>query len=346
MSLYLQLKDYQIKVNQVIGDFFCKKEREFAKTSEVKSIISDLKNFVLRGGKRLRGFLTFFSFKLFGGKDEKDILEFSAGVELLHAALLIHDDIIDKDVLRRGQATLHEKYHQIFPSFLAKQIAQNAANLLSTFGLELCLKTNFSPQIKVKVLLYLRQKLFQTALGEILDVHFSGRHNLAEKEIFRIYTLKTAGYTMEAPFFCGATLAGESLAKIKKFRRWLIKLGQAFQIKDDVLGMFGQEEIVGKPIGSDLKEGKMTLVFKKVLDFASLAQRRKFLKYFGKEKIFQEEINEILQLFSHLNIPQKVEKEAEKITQQTKKEILKTSFPYEKKKLLLELVDFVIKREK
>lgn len=343
MFLLHQLKLYQTKVNKIITDFFLKKEKEFSHFPEIQKIIFDLQKFCA-GGKRLRGFLTKISYNSFGGERNRDILNFSAGVELLHSALLIHDDIIDRDAFRRLMPTLHKKYEKFYPLSTSKEIAQAAANLLSTFGSQLCLETNFLAQRKILALLHLRQKLFHTALGEILDIHFSGRKSLGDSEIFKIYTLKTASYTTVAPFFCGAILAGASLGKIDSIKPGLVKLGQAFQIKDDLLAVFGTETAIGKPLGSDLKEGKITLVFKRMEKFVPKIVRKKVFSLFGKKNLTKVQALEIKNLLLASKLNEKIEQEAKNLVKSAKKIFLE--FPFQKKKLFLALADFVVKRKK
>lgn len=343
MSLPSQLKSYQIEVNKIINNFFLAKEKEFLHFPEIQKIIFDLQEFCA-GGKRLRGFLTKISYDSFGGKKSGDILNFSAGVELLHSALLIHDDIVDRDVFRRMKPTLHKKYEKFYSLSASKEIAQSAANLLYTFGFQLCLETNFLAQRKILVLFYLRQKLFHTALGEILDIHFSGRKNLGDSEIFKIYALKTADYTIVAPFFCGAILAGASFRKINFIKSGLVKLGQAFQIKDDLLGVFGSEKITGKPLGSDLKEGKMTLVFQRIKKSTPKAVKKKVFSFFGKENLTKAQAREIKNLLLDTKLKEKVDQEAKNLAKTARKIFLK--IPLRKKKLFLDLANFVVERDK
>ncbi|MEW6407545.1 MAG: polyprenyl synthetase family protein [Patescibacteria group bacterium] len=342
MQFQQQLKICQQEINKIIENFFVKKEKEFLDLPKLKEIIFDLHQ-ICAGGKRLRGFLTKISYDSFGGERSSDILNFSAGVELLHSALLIHDDIIDRDAFRRMNPTLHKKYEKFYPLSTSKEIAQSAANLLSTFGSQLCLETNFSAQRKILALSYLRQKLFHTALGEILDIHFSGRKSLGDSEIFKIYTLKTAGYTIVAPFFCGAILAGAPPSKINFIKSSLVKLGQAFQIKDDLLAVFGVETATGKPLGSDLKEGKMTLVFKRMEKFVPKAVRKKVFSLFGKENLTRVQALEIKNLLLASQLNEKVEQEAKNLVKSAKKIFLE--FPSQKKKLFLALADFIVKRK-
>jgi geranylgeranyl diphosphate synthase type I len=341
--LQSQLKIYQTKVNKIITNFFAEREKEFSHFPEIQEIIFDLQKFCA-GGKRLRGFLTKIGYESFGKKEDDDILNFSAGVELLHSSLLIHDDIIDRDDFRRRNPTLHKKYENYFLLPLSKEIAQTAANLLSTFGSQFCSETRFSARKKIQALVYLRKKLFYTALGEILDIHFSGRKDITRDEIFKIYTLKTAGYTFVAPFFCGAILAGEHLAEIKFLESGLVKLGQAFQIKDDLLAVFGDEKTTGKPLGSDLKEGKMTLVFRKIKESAPQTIKEKVFKFFGKENLPASQALEIKNLLSKSKLEKIVEKEAKDLVKAAER--IFSKFPLQKKKLLLDLANFVVEREK
>lgn len=355
MQLSQELKKYQKKVNKILTDFFAKKKKEVKNFPEQEEIVSSLESIVLSGGKRLRGFLTLVGYKMFGGKENKDILTFSAAVELFHSALLIHDDIIDKDNLRRGKPTLHclysKKYKGKFSvkraNNLGKAVAILSANLLSSFAYALGSATNFPASKKIKALSYLQKRLFKTALGEILDIHFSRRTNLSRRDIFRVYNLKTATYTIEAPFGAGAILYGARLADIYQLKNICQKIGQAFQIQDDILGIFGKEKKLGKPVGSDLREGKMILLFKEAIKSASAEEKKKILKYFGNSKIGADKIKEIKAILENLGAVQRVKETENKLTNQIKKHILASPLlSKDKKRLFCQVADFVVARKK
>lgn len=344
-----QLAQYQKQVNAVLADFFNEKAAEtpFCNSRELVDILANLRDFLLCGGKRLRGFLIIVGYELFGGKNMREILKFSAAFEMIHAALLIHDDIVDQDELRRGALTLHKRFEKKVKSEkIGKQIAIQAANFMSNFAVTEMYNTEFPIKQKIAATNYMRKKIFITGLGEMLDIHFSGEKNISKKDILKIYALKTTSYTIEAPFFCGALLAGAEEKNLAPFQKFILQLGQIFQTKDDFLGIFGNKKITGKSITSDLKEGKMNMVLKGIETSLLTKQRKKFFQYFGEKDISEKQFFEIKKIISGKNVRGKIETEIYDSMKQLKQLIKKLPISTLRQKFFKELASYIIERKK
>lgn len=353
---FLDLAKYQKKINLEIEDYFDKQIKEAAAISPYcKKLTKDLKFFVLAGGKRLRGFLVILGYRAFGGRNEKNILKVAAAAEIGHSAILIHDDLIDQDAIRRGGLTFHKKYQKWFESqhmgkeaeHLGNSFAIVSGGILATFMNKLIAETNFKDEYKERAMSYLSQKGWQTGIGEILDIYFSGRLDVKEKDILNMQRLKTATYTVESPLFIGGLLAGVELARLMPLKKYALLVGEAFQIKDDLLDLYGSKKAVGKSLYSDLKEGKQTLIFKRVYQKLKGKDRDYFSYCFGRKNINTKEVEKIKKMIQESSVKKETKEILRKKIKEAKLLIGRFSFiSFSYKQILKNLADFVIEREK
>lgn len=266
------LDAYVKKINTHLETLLTDINRRYRLNLISDSLLRYSKEFVLRPGKRIRPLLfilAYQGYKKNKGKDPEGLFRCAASIELLHDFMLIHDDVIDNSDLRRGKPTLHRLFDQkIKPTQdanIGKSLSIVAGDILFATAIEafLCIKENMAR--KETALKKLVETAAYTGAGEFLDVIFGHKDidALSEKMIFLNYTLKTAKYTFECPLLMGAILAGAGKNELKNLSILGISAGQAFQIYDDLLDLFSTEEIIGKPILTDLAESKKTLlVFK------------------------------------------------------------------------------------
>ncbi|ALE07876.1 hypothetical protein AL755_15205 [Arthrobacter sp. ERGS1:01] len=222
------------------------------------------------GGKWLRPKLIFRSYAAFGGRDWKSCSELAAAFEMLHAALLVHDDVIDRDFVRRGVDTLGAVYRDMataqgFDAPDADHAGHSAAiiagDLLLTGSLRLAMSAASGHPQGAAILATLHEAIFAAAAGELDDLLFSLREGSPElPEVLNMERLKTAVYSFEMPLRAGALLAGESLATADALAGVGRDIGVAYQVIDDLLGTFGQSAMTGKSVESDLREGKRTIL--------------------------------------------------------------------------------------
>jgi len=250
-------------------------------------LYSGIKDFVERGGKRLRPMLLAISYLGYtkrGKSSYKDLLRCSLSLELLHSFLLVHDDIIDKSVLRRGKPTLHRLFNKRFgvPSKddLGVSLSIVAGDVIFALATRALLSLDEDPARKEQAILEFSKTAARTGIGEFSDVVNDTKkvEKITEKEILLTYTLKTAKYTFESPLLTGAILAGAGKQELRKLSRLGIALGLAFQVQDDLLDAFSTSKRIGKSVLSDLAESKKTLLVWKT--YKNLAGKdRKLLKH-------------------------------------------------------------------
>lgn len=222
------------------------------------------------GGKRARPMLVHLGYRTVSEQPEPRLLEIGCAFELLHTALVIHDDIIDQDFVRRGEPTLSAHYRD---AALAQGKTQRAAEHLGQSAALLAGDALISQATHLihdacrdlpcanRVLELFHSAIAQSAAGELDDVLFSadfGAPNL--DEVLRMHQLKTAAYSFETPLVIGALLAGASDELLSRLSELAGFLGSCYQIIDDVLGTFGDSTTTGKSSDSDLREGKTTVL--------------------------------------------------------------------------------------
>lgn len=219
------LLNFRKSINREIEKLFNRKIDQ-AKPLFEKEVLGWLKEYSLRKAKRLRAILVNQGYFLAGGKQSETILKASIFIELIHNYLLIHDDILDEDEVRRGKKTFHKLHGQ--------NMAICAADMASALGYEILTSCQFPINYKIKALKKLNQTLYSTCYGQMLELYLREKKKFTDNDVLQIYTKKTAFYTLVTPLQVGALLAGASEKFLKKIEKFALPLGIAFQIRDDL----------------------------------------------------------------------------------------------------------------
>ena len=232
-------------------------------------LFESIREFTLRPGKRIRPLLLVLTYKGYAPRTKRiarKLYNASTCMEFLHNFMLIHDDIIDRSGLRRGKPTMHKTLERTLkspdPRKLGIDLGIIAGDIVYALAIDAFLSIDERKERKERALKYFIQTAAFTAMGEFIDtVHgVSTLDDVKEKDVFLNYTLKTARYTFDCPMVTGAILAGADKKEAHKISQFGILVGQAFQIQDDIIGIFETEKKIGKPILSDLLEKKKTLL--------------------------------------------------------------------------------------
>ena len=281
------------EIEKSLRDFLKRIKQEYRLKLVNPILYEGIKDFTLRKGKRIRPLLLILSYKGYkrGKKTiSRNLYNASTCIELLHNFMLIHDDIIDRSDLRRGKPTLHRLLGKAVKTADQEKLGYDlsivAGDIVYALAIDAFLAINEDPVRKEQALKHFIKTAAFTAMGEFIDiVHGVERiDRITEKDVFLNYTLKTAKYTFECPLVIGAILADAPKKDIKKLSQFGIMVGQAFQIQDDILGVFGSEQSIGKSILSDIAESKKTLLVCHAYRKLKGQKRRDFLKYFSKTK--------------------------------------------------------------
>ncbi|MDD5019434.1 MAG: polyprenyl synthetase family protein [Candidatus Omnitrophica bacterium] len=263
------IERYLNKINAGIRDVLDRANRHYRLRQVSDHLFAFSREFVLRKGKRIRPLLFVLSYRGYAAKparDERSLFISAASIELLHDYMLIHDDVIDNSDLRRGKPTLHKMFDSKLRfadgARIGAHLAIVAGDILFALAIESFMAVKEDPRRKEETLKKLAETAAYTGAGEFIDI-VSGHERidqLTEDRIFLNYTLKTARYTFECPLLMGAILAGAAKREKNKLSRLGLAAGQAFQLYDDMLDLFATQDVIGKPILSDLNESKKTLL--------------------------------------------------------------------------------------
>jgi geranylgeranyl diphosphate synthase type I len=261
-------------------------------------LAESIKEFIGRPGKRVRPMLFVLGYLAFAKKPASGIYQSALSIELLHDFMLIHDDIIDKSDSRRGKPSMHKmldnhlRMHKNI-KFNGQDLAIVVGDIIYAMAIKSFLSIQEEPARKEKALNKLLDAVLYTGSGQFIEIIYGikGIDRINKNDIYRIYDLKTAYYTFAYPLAIGATLAGASPGQIKKIFDYGLSLGRAFQIKDDILGIFGKEEETGKSTLTDLQEAKRTLLIWYAYNNSSKKDRSAITAVFSKKMVVRSDLD-------------------------------------------------------
>ena len=273
--LQQEMGDAPALLQQQLRTFLKDNASRYAYGELFEPLYSDMAEFVSRPGKRIRPLLFLLGYRIFGGErplDDVPLLRSAIALELLHAFILIHDDVIDKSVQRRGLPTFHRLVEERMHRMADKQrIGENVAlvigDMLFALALETLQQTDFPAEAKAAALNKLLQYVTDTGCGEIYDILLGPQdlESVDEPDIVRMYMLKTTRYTFEGPFVLGGILAGEPLESLTGIAAITDPLGLAFQIQND-LTEFARFDFSDPALQTDLLDGKKTMLMRTTYD--------------------------------------------------------------------------------
>jgi len=277
------LAGFRDKLERVLAAWLESKREEAsaAGSPETLELIDGVGRLATHGGKRLRPALVYYTYRACGGASDDEALPLALATELLHTYLLIHDDIMDHAEVRRGLATAHALFrdshraHRLHgdPADFGRSVAILLGDLAQSWAVELA--TGVAAGGNSRELARCFAAMCQEVIGgQYLELLVAQRRTASEEELLRILRLKSGCYTAERPIQLGALLAGASPEVLAGLSRYGTAVGEAFQLQDDLLGMFGDAATLGKPVDADLKEGKYTFLIHHALAAASPGQRR------------------------------------------------------------------------
>lgn len=354
MDAIRTLGEFKKKIDPEIGKYF---DRTIRDAEERDKIIADalryVKKLILAGGKRLRPAFMYYGYLAAGGKEKNEILKTSASIELVHIFLLIHDDVIDKDKKRHGLDTVNARYkkigEKIFPgvdhNHFGNSMAIIVGDMISALGNQILYEAELDPKLIIQALHKLQSLISMTGIGEAQDVYMEYKKKASEEEILAMYENKTAKYTIEGPLHLGAILGGADKHLLKILTDYSLPIGIAFQIQDDILGVFGNEAKLGKSVGSDIESGKQTLLVVKAREKADRNQKKIFDETLGKKNLTQKEIENFRSVIKETGALDYAKKMSMNLILQGRKAIKKSKIKKESKEFLIGIAEYMVSRE-
>lgn len=309
------------KIDKNLKNFINNNLKDYSLSTISPLLAKGIKDFVLREGKRVRPILFVIGYLGFAKRIAKNLYDSALSIELLHDFMLVHDDIIDKSDTRRGKPSMHrllgnhlKPYTNV--KFNGQDLSIVAGDVMYAMGTKAFLSIKEEPKRKEKALRKFIDAAVFTGAGEFIELINGTKpiEKITKQDINKIYDYKTANYTFATPLILGAILAGADDSEVNKLFRFGLYLGRAFQIKDDILGMFSSEKKIGKSTLSDLQEAKKTLLIwyayknskkdrktikrilsKKSVNKADLIKMRNITKESGSFEYSRKEIEELRQ---------------------------------------------------
>lgn len=282
------LKNYKIKCD---GFVTCGGLRDFLSHFGLDDVMGEYIDALIRhtdGGKRIRAYLVSLGYGIFKGFNRiGEVLVPSLSYELFQTGILAHDDIIDNSDYRRFKPSMHKDLGEGHDG-VSKSICVGDFGIVA--AIEILDKCAFSADVKLRAISHQNKVFSATIAGELKDIEFSYADRVPEDEILEMYRLKTAQYTVSGPLVLGAILAGADDEIIKLLSEFGDAVGICFQIRDDILGMFGEENKLGKSNLSDMCEGKKTVLVSHFDRTADEKAKSEFYSVYGNEKSGSREL--------------------------------------------------------
>ncbi len=248
---------YKPLIDQGIADELSKRLNEVAEIApQLVEVVVAMQELSV-GGKRLRAILTIVGYQRAGGRVNEEIVRAGVAMEIFHLALLIQDDVMDRDNLRRGVTTIHARYPDLH---LGEAVAVLASDYCNGYVIQLLSNLKLPVDRVLSAISVWGKYFMRVGYGQTLDVMTVARGDVSEDEILSVLSLKSGEYTCVLPLLLGATLAGGDQQILDQLAQYGMELGWVFHLRDDYLAEYGDSAKTGKPVGNDSREGKKTIV--------------------------------------------------------------------------------------
>jgi geranylgeranyl diphosphate synthase type I len=278
------------RLDAALEDFLANATPELnAIGDELRPLTETATRFVLEGGKRLRPAFCYWGARAVGAPDSDAIVRASASLELLQACALVHDDVIDRSATRRGQPSAHERFASLHsdrdwvgdPADFGQAAAILLGDLFLVWSAAMFATSGVGDDALSRGRPIGDAMRVELMAGQYLDVVEQARGGGSVDRALRVARFKAAKYTVERPLHLGAALGNGPAAAVAAFTGYGLPLGEAFQLRDDLLGMFGDPDVTGKPAGDDLREGKRTVLIALAVETATPAGRDVLERHLG-----------------------------------------------------------------
>jgi geranylgeranyl diphosphate synthase type I len=303
---------------------------------------------VAAGGKRLRPAFCYWAFVGAGG-DPTDprVVDAGAALELLHTFALVHDDVMDGSDLRRGLPAVHRAFRERHIADAARgesrRFGDGAAILVGDFAF--IYSDMLLGDVPADVRAVFDELRIELCVGQFLDLAATASRSTDPARAARIERYKSGKYTVERPMHLGATLAGRLDELAEPLSRVGLPLGEAFQLRDDVLGAFGDPSVTGKPVGDDLREGKLTPLIAAAVANADPTQQRQ-LERLGDPQLTPEDIRSLQQVLVETGALAEVERTVERLVAVALHALDETPITDDARVALKELATYVAWRDR
>ena len=346
MSHVLDVADLRDRVYKVLAGFLAAQRASLEVISEDLGPAADrVQEFVLDGGKRLRPAFCYWGWRGAGGPDTDEIVSAAASLELLQACALIHDDVMDGSDTRRGRPALHRGFATMHRSAGwdgdAETFGTSAAILLGDLCLiwadQLLNTSGLASDVIHRAAPTYDEMRVEVMAGQYLDLLEQVLGGRDVEHARRVARYKSAKYTVERPLHLGGVLAGAPPDVLATYTRYGLPLGEAFQLRDDLLGVFGDPGETGKPAGDDLREGKRTVLVAITLRRAGPGEAEVVRRHLGDPHLDDAGVAELQTAITDSGARAEVEGLIERLTGESVAALHSGGLPDDSRRVLAEL---------
>ncbi len=328
------LQIVRMEVDAHLLEFFEEKKRETGDISPpTLELVDEIEALTMRGGKRLRPAIAAAGYRCVRpGHGMERLVELSASLELLQSYLLIHDDWMDGDEVRRGGAAVHASLqHSHRDPHLGAALGVLAGDLASAYSWELFLEAPYPTQAWARASAMFLKIQKEVYCGQQLDL-------TGDADVSRMHALKTTSYSVRGPLLLGALLGNPSARQLQSLADWGGPIGEAFQIRDDLLGALGSPDSTGKP-GMDIPHGKVSSVLVELRRSTERSEREPVEAIVGRADVSHRQLAEARRLLHESGVIDRLEERIAELRDQALSALGSTRFNPQGREMLIELAD-------
>ncbi len=311
------------EINHSLSEFIRGENKYLAQIGpELDPVANEIEKFLLESGKRLRPLFAYVGLLGTGSNSNAENIQAISSLELVHVCALIHDDVMDGSDTRRGALSIHKAFEKMHkdknlvgsPSQFGISSAILMGDLALIWSAQMLHTAGLSSEQLIKVLPVYDEMRVELMAGQYLDVYEQSLGTQSVERSLKVARYKSGKYTIERPLHFGATLGGASNQLISAYTKYGIPLGEAFQLRDDVLGVFGDPAETGKPAGDDLREGKRTVLMAVAIDKANQAQGKELKSGLGNPDLNPTQVEKMQEIINQTGALAHIELMIEELT--------------------------------
>ncbi|WP_329102533.1 polyprenyl synthetase family protein [Micromonospora sp. NBC_01699] len=345
--------DLRQRTDRALTDFLAGQRAWLAGADDALLPVAEaLEAFVLRGGKRLRPAFAYWGYRGAGGVDSEQVVAALAALEFVQASALIHDDLMDRSDTRRGEPAVHRRFASFHRTAgwvgNADGFGDSAAILLGDLCLvwsdQLLHGAGLDPYQVHRARPVFDEMRTEVTIGQYLDVLAQASGDTSVERAGKIARYKSAKYTVERPLLLGAALADAPAPLRAAYSGYGLPLGEAFQLRDDVLGVFGDPRQTGKPAGDDLREGKRTFLVAAALETTDATGRALLTKRLGDPGLDPDGIDQLREIIAASGALTRTEERITTLTDTALAELDRAELTAEAREVLVELAIVATRR--
>jgi geranylgeranyl diphosphate synthase type I len=317
--------DLRLRVEKALGAFLARQRARLDGIDPGLDPVADaIEDFVLLGGKRLRPAFAYWGYRAAGGVDRDELVAALAALELVQASALMHDDVMDASDFRRGEPAVHRRFAAVHrrndwagdPEGFGRAAAILLGDLCLAWSDELLHGSGLDPHTLARARPVFDEMRTEVSAGQYLDVLAQVSRDTSIERASTIARYKSAKYTVERPLLFGAALADAPARVRAAFSGYGLPLGEAFQLRDDILGVYGDPTRTGKPAGDDLREGKRTYLVAAAVAAADPVGRAALLAGLGDPELDEARVVALREIIDGTGALARTERRIAELTHQ------------------------------